>query len=463
MTSRQPRRGTVASSASEAALAAAYHARLTGDREAGRRTREALVDAHHTHRLMMGDRYLCNVLRPRFISFHGSAEMARISAALAALLERAGHHLLASDVLLACVGASEQERALWSVDPGYSGFTLTSRLDSFMVDDVPRFVEYNAESPAGIGYCDCLSDVFERVPAMDVCREYGLTRFHARSSLFDTLLAAYREWGGHNTPSIAIVDWENVITKRDFELCAAYFRERGAATIVTDPRRLEYRRGAVWLGEQRITLVYRRVLLHELLAKEDEARPLLQAYRDGAICVVNSPRSKLLHKKAVFALLSDPSSGLDLSDEERALVEMTVPWTRRLVAGETTFRGAAVDLLRLLVNEQHRFALKPVDDYGGRGVVLGWDTPPEAWEHALENAVGKGYIVQERVDVPRFEFPIWEDDGVAIVPLLVDTDPLLFRGSMGGIVTRVSGSALLNVSAGAGSTTPTFVMQGEAE
>ena len=41
-----------------------------------------------------------------------------------------------------------------SIDPGYSGFTMTSRLDSFMVGDLPRFVEYNAESPAGIGFCD---------------------------------------------------------------------------------------------------------------------------------------------------------------------------------------------------------------------------------------------------------------------------------------------------------------------
>lgn len=447
----------------EAALAAHYHARLLSDPAVGRQTYLAIVDAHRRHRLMMGSRLLCNVLRPRFLAARRSEELARLSLAVAAMMERAGERLLASDRLLNQIGASDQERDVWSVDPGYPGFTLTSRLDSFIVGDALRFVEYNAESPAGIGFSDCLSDVFDDLPVLRHSDAPYLTRFHARDELFQTLLWAYRTWGGRDMPSIAVVDWEDVLTRRDFELCADYFRERGATTVVTDPRRLEYRGGSVWLGDQRITLVYRRVLLHELLAKASEAQPLLQAYRDGAICVVNSPRSKLLHKKAVFALLSDPELGLELDEEERSAVNATIPWTRILVDCRTTYDGRPVDLVNLLLEERHRFVLKPVDDYGGRGVVLGWETAMDDWQRAIENSLGTGFVVQERVDVPQVEFPVWEENGVAIVPLLVDTDPLLFRCKMGGIVTRVSGSALLNVSAGAGSTTPTFVIQGEGE
>ena len=59
------------------------------------------------------------------------------------------------------------------------------------------------------------------------------------------------------------------------------------------------------------------------------------------------------------------------------------------------------------------------------------------------------------------EFPVWEDGGLRILPLLVDTNPLLFRGEMGGILTRTSSSALLNVSAGTGSAAPTFVVPEE--
>ena len=37
------------------------------------------------------------------------------------------------------------------------------------------------------------------------------------------------------------------------------------------------------------------------------SHPLVQAYRDRKVCVVNSFRSELSHKKAMFALLTDES------------------------------------------------------------------------------------------------------------------------------------------------------------
>jgi hypothetical protein len=63
--------------------------------------------------------------------------------------------------------------------------------------------------------------------------------------------------------------------------------------------------------------------------------------------------------------------------------------------------------------------------------------------------------------MPQGEFPLWSDGGVAIEPLLIDTDPLLFRCEMGGILTRVSSNTLLNVSAGTGSAAATFVVREE--
>ncbi|GAC1468913.1 MAG: hypothetical protein PVSMB1_17560 [Gemmatimonadaceae bacterium] len=379
------------------------------------------------------------------------------------MFERAGDHLLASDRLLDLVGASEQERELWAIDPGYPGYTLTSRLDSFMVSDSVRFVEYNAESPAGIGFEDVLSEVFAGLPAMRAWHRDAASPYtsRGRSHLLDTLLWTYRAHGGSGTPTIAIIDWDDVITRRDFEICADYFRSHGVPTVIADPRRLTYEHGEVQLGDVCIDLVYRRVLLHELLAKSAEIQPLLDAYRDGAICMVNSPRSKLLHKKSVFALLSDQGLGLDVSPHERDVIERTITWTRYVFRGTTEFHGRKVDLPNLLLSEQERFAVKPVDDYGGRGVALGWDLPRDAWEQALERALNGGYIVQERVPVPEAEFPVWRDNQVEEVSLLLDTNPLMFRGELGSILTRLSGQALLNVSAGAGSVAPTYVLPEE--
>ena len=443
----------------EADVVASYAAAIASVPDRARATHEHLKRAHREQDLELQGRMLCNVLRPRFLAQDRADELRRVSRILALLLERAGDYLLASDRRLDLVGATEQERDIWAVDPGYPGLTVTSRLDSFMVGSMPRFVEYNAESPASIGFCDCLSEIFLASPAMHAWEgQPDVQRFHARRSLLDALRWAYGEWGGRGSPVVAIVDWDDVLTKRDFELCAEFFRAQGILTVITDPRRLIYRDGAVFCGDERITLVYRRVLLHELLARAEEAEPLLRAYRDGAICMVNNPRSKLLHKKAVFALLSDERLGLDITEEERWIVETCVPWTRLVAEGPTTYGGKSTDLLRLLETNQDRFALKPVDDYGGRGVTLGWDTEPAAWRNALEEACSKHYVVQERVDVPAEEFPVWENNELKTVSMLVDTDPLLFRGDTGGILTRISGDPLLNVTAGTGSTTPTFVV-----
>lgn len=444
----------------EAGAASSYHDLLRSSPSLGLETYDALLKAHDQHGLMIRDRMLCNVLRPRFITPQRLDELARVSGLVASLMERCGEHLLKSDRSLDLVGASEQEREIWAVDPGYSGLTLTSRLDSFMCGENPLFVEYNAESPAGIAFTDILSEVFEGLPAMRNWDDKPrLERFHGRERLLETLLWAYESWGGSGTPSIAIIDWEDVVTKRDFELCHSYFIDRGIPAVVTDPRKLEYRSGKLWSGEQPINLVYRRVLLDELLDRASEAQSLFRAYRDGAVCVVNSPRSKLLHKKAIFALLSDHSVGLKLTEDEQSVVDSTIPWTRFLVEGGTEYEGKNVDLVNFICEEKENLVLKPVDDYGGRGVVLGWETDGNEWQTAIEKKLQEHYVVQERVPQPGSEFPVVEHGKVEFVRLLVDTNPLLFRGQLGSILTRISDSALLNVTAGTGSTTPTFVVQ----
>ena len=65
----------------------------------------------------------------------------------------------------------------------------------------------------------------------------------------------------------------------------------------------------------------------------DLTHPLVQAYRDRAVCVVNSFRSELAHKKAMFGLLTDETLTAKFPAAERKAIREHVPWTR-LVAGD---------------------------------------------------------------------------------------------------------------------------------
>ena len=50
--------------------------------------------------------------------------------------------------------------------------------------------------------------------------------------------------------------------------------------------------------------------------------------------------------------------------------------------------------------------LKPNDEYGGKGIVLGWTVDRSAtWEQAVQTALAEPYVVQERVDVPQRAVP----------------------------------------------------------
>jgi uncharacterized circularly permuted ATP-grasp superfamily protein len=231
----------------------------------------------------------------------------------------------------------------------------------------------------------------------------------------------------------------------------AFFETEGVKTVICDPRALEFRRGKLYARGVAVNLVYRRVLSSELLARGDETRALCDAYVAGAVCVVNSLRAKLLHKKMSFALLSDDRYQRLYTPAQRAAIRRHIPWTRRV----------RPELAEEIARRRESLVLKPNDEYGGKGVVLGWTVGQAEWETAIGVAMTQSYVVQEAVEIPRVSFPI-AIDGLRYLDLAVDLDPYLFDGRVGGFMTRVSAAALLNVTAGAGSVVPTFVVEGPA-
>jgi hypothetical protein len=181
----------------------------------------------------------------------------------------------------------------------------------------------------------------------------------------------------------------------------------------------------------------------------------------GDVTVVNSFRAKLLHKKMSLALLSDDRYARLYTPAQRRGIARHIPWTRKVREGHTTYEGRVVDLVDLIVRRKDRLVLKPNDEYGGKGVILGWTVDRHEWEQTLLAALTSSYVVQERVPVPREAFPVLLDR-MHFLDLSVDCDPYLFFGKVGGQLTRLSSSALLNVTAGAGSVVPTYVVEGRA-
>ena len=429
---------------------AAYHA-LLEDAALAERSAAVLSEGQRERKLAFGERPLCVALRPQILTrqrYDEAVGAARSVFGALATLEQA---LLRDDDLRRELALDPEEERLALADPGFRSSSSSARLDSFFSDEV-RFVEYNAESPAGMAYSDNLADVFARLPAMKAFRKQFRGRFlPTRARQLRSMLRAFAQWGKAATPAIAIVDWQGLPTAPEFEMFKAFFEDAGIRTVICDPRLLELRGGKLYAEGKPVNLVYRRVLTSELIAHGDDTRALRDAYLAGAVCVVNSFRAKLLHKKMSLALLSDDRYARLYTPAQRAAIRRHIPWTRRV----------RPELAEEIARRRETMVLKPNDEYGGKGVVLGWTVDQADWEQAIEVATTQSYVVQEAVEIPRIPFPVFLD-GLKYIDLAVDLDPYLFDGRPGGFMTRVSAAALLNVTAGAGSVVPTFVVEDAA-
>ena len=411
-------------------------------------------------RFVFGGRMLSPYLRPHFVTRSEWQQLTRTCQTVWGAIEKVGRMAPTDKLMLEQIGLTESERELVAVDPGYEEVSVTSRLDSFLTDETYQFVELNAECPAGIAYQDVAAEIFCGLPLMrEFSLDHKVTPMYCRRNMLDALIAIYeRVRGRSEKPQIGIVDYKGLPTQREFELFKEFFETHGYSTTIADPRALELREGKLHHGDFKIDLVYRRVLTTELLEKVDECRAFIEAYKQNVAVFVNSFRTKYVHKKMLFGVLTDARHAHYFSEEELEAIRRSVPWTRRIEPARTTYDGAEVDLLEFVRARRNTLVLKPNDDYGGHGIFIGWESDENAWDRAIEEALRGDYLAQERVTTSREVFPFVDETGVQMIEQLLDLDPLLFFGKVAGAFTRLSSSSLANVTSGAGMV-PTMIVE----
>ena len=440
-----------------------YH-ELLSDPQLAESSRALLDEGLERAKLIFGGRRLSPYLRPHFVSTEDFQRIRVICETVWSAIQKVKDAALQDSSIVTELGLTQIERELVLIDPGYSAVSPTARLDSFLTGDAYSFVELNGESPAGIAYADAAYDIFSSLPVMKRFGEdYELNALYGRQFMLDVLLDSYAEYLGRKPdrmPTIAIVDLEGLPTQTEFELFRDFFEQRGYPAIISSPKDLEFSDGRLRRNDFEIDIVYKRLLLNEYLPVMLDYPALLNAYRAGAVCMVNSFRSKLIHKKALFAVLTDQRHKNLFTTQEQEAIAAHVPWTRTVKDERTDYFSKEIELLEFVAANRDRLVLKPNDDYGGHGISIGWNTNETQWNEALEAALADGdYLVQERVPTARETFPALTTDGhIEFAEQLVDLDPLLFNGKVGSAFTRLSFTELANVTSGGGMV-PTYVIK----
>ena len=420
---------------------------------------EALYQRMESGRLSAGGRLVCPFLRPNFISRRQYDSLVRSGEALIGAIDRMEQMVLSNPALLARLDLLPAEKMLAAIDPGYQALEVAARLDTHLSNGSLRFVQYNADSPTGAGYADALADLFyDAAPMKEFRKRYTLTRAGSRRHLLQALLKSYKQFGGTKKPNIAIVEFRPAYHsgQSEYELFRDFFREDGYAVEIVSPEQLEYRNRVLRKGPFEIDLVYRRLGVQEFLVRFDLTHPLVQAYRDRAVCVVNSFRSELAHKKAMFGLLTDEALTAKFPAAERKAIRDHVPWTRLVAASKTTYEDRIIDLPEFIAKNRERLALKPNDDYSDLHAYYGWEMGDAEWDRALKQAMRAPYVAQERVDQVRSVFPLMSFGQLEFREMQVDVHPHAYLGKVQGCSSWLStGKAGFSSAAGV---VPTFIL-----
>jgi hypothetical protein len=404
------------------------------------------------------------VLRPRFFTPRQYRFLRKRVRLILGAFDKAYRAAIADPQILDQFHLEGWEKELVRHDPGFRSPTPVSRLDAFFITnrDELRFTEYNAEVPAAGAYGDVFAEVFYGLPVMrEFMRHYEVINLPTRHLVMHALMDAYEQWRGRRElPNLIILDWQEVPTYSEFRLFLDYFHSQGLDCVIADPREMEYRNGKLYAGKFQVDLIYKRVLITELVEKGGLEHPVIQAVRDNAVCMVNPFRCKILYKKTSLAVLSDERNQALFDTEELRAIDDHIPWTRTLEERQTAHEGKPVDLIPYVLKYKDRFVLKPSDEYGGKGIVLGWLANQQEWDKAIIAGLQSPHIVQERVEIPWEVYPSLVEGRIQLSNRMLDTAPFAFYGEyMDGCLTRLGIDPLLNVTAGGGSSVPTFVVQ----
>jgi glutathionylspermidine synthase len=392
------------------------------------------------------------VLMPHFVSPGQLRRVRRAVASLSSVLDRFCDAYAVDGRLREELAVPAAEDALIRLDPGYSRPLRICRLDAFLQGYEVKFLEFNADSPAGIGYTDVLYEGLRKaIDLPGVKAEFETAYSPMLPLLIDTLRGAYRELRSERTelpetPRLALVDVEGSPSVPEFRIICAAARAVGLEALWGTLDEVAYDGSHLRVRGEPVQLVYRRALLEDLPEGD-----LIAAARDRRAAVVNPFRARVANNKKLFALLQDPRFAHLVEERERRVIDETIPWTRVLRPGRTSYGEWVVDLLQFVSDNRDRLVLKPASDYGGHGVSLGMETDQSRWDALIEEHVQDGdFVVQEYVPVPEEMFPTVEDGHVQMRLKRFNINPFGIGGRYAGMITRISDQAVINVTAGGG-------------
>ncbi|WP_433450981.1 hypothetical protein ACQPXS_21730 [Streptomyces sp. CA-142005] len=285
---------------------------------------------------------------------------------------------------------------------------LHGRADMYHDGDSLKLLELNLGSQLGgtdrAELSRCLLEVDAFAAFAD---EHRLRYIHTGEVIAGVLREAAAPVANGDAPVIALLEADGGLAPylhlvRSFQ---EMMHRLGVDLRIGELGQVRERGGKLHLDGTPVDLVLRYFSVDQLCATpEGEAAvdPVYRAHRAGGTVLYTPLESFLYGNKGTLALLSDPLHREAFSASEAALIDRVLPWTRVLTDGPAQVEGTTVDLLEHCREWREQLILKPRGDFGGAGIVAGWECGEQEWKERLLDCRDNGYVVQRRV-VPRGE------------------------------------------------------------
>ncbi len=317
-------------------------------------------------------------------------------------------------------------------DTGYPSNFPIARYDIFYhYNDNFRFCEINGDGASSMNESRELYRIFKESSALEGVIDTGMVYdYEMIDSWIDVLIGCYSKFCSRKedlAPATAIVDFEGEGIVSEFKVFMNRMKQRGMDAFICDPRELSYRKGSLYYREKKVGLVYRRATTARIIDNLDSVKDFINAYMDGAVCVVGSFKSQIIHNKRIFALLHDETASGFLDTKQREFIRRHVPFTA-VIDDEKTARYA--------LHNREKLVIKPLDSFGAHGVYLGKHCDSGKWKSLVSNAAQNLYIVQELCDIPVMNMPTIEDRRLSVERYNYLTGLFVYNGRFNGFYTR---------------------------
>lgn len=309
--------------------------------------------------------------------------------------------------------------------------------------DQMRYLECNAGDPSGMGFTDQLAAVYQDLSPMQAVK----ARYRVDwSPLMDSHQRTVRErfQSEPEGPAVTFVCPPESTVYQDHLAMVSAYQKGGWKAQIRDPREFEYRDGTLYSGSEPIHQLVRDTTDELILEPyREKARAILEAYRAGAVRMVNPLSSNVADHKSLFSLLTqvDPS------------LESVVPETRLV--------REAADVGDL---DRRDWVLKPSFGWGGLEVTIGLESDQERWDLALETALAKPgqFILQRYYPLPEVSFPVYhQGEFHGYAPRHLTLSCWIHNGRFAGAFARAGAKRVVNVNQG-GSLMPVFFVEEKA-